>query len=150
MEETTDLDSRKTIAVLPPSAPPLGGAMEPAITPAGYEARSGSAGSVEQLPLKNGRADGRTSSSSSAGRGAAELVGVARRSTPAKCAPGAPPLVLKKVISQATRGGYGRTGRPIDLLCNHFAVKLTNMGDVYHYNVTYLADRLLMSFAIRS
>ncbi|KAH8968725.1 hypothetical protein BDL97_03G144100 [Sphagnum fallax] len=119
MEETTDLDSRKTIAVLPPPAPPLGGAMEPAITPAGYEARSGSAGSVEQLPLKNGRADG-----------------VARRSTPAKCAPGAPPPVLKKVLSQATRGGYGRTGRPIDLLCNHFAVKLTNMADVYHYNVT--------------
>ncbi|CAK9271093.1 unnamed protein product [Sphagnum jensenii] len=136
MEETTDLDSRKTIAVLPPPAPPLGGAMETAITPAGYEARPGSAGSVEQLPLKNGRADGRTSSSSSAGRAAAELVGVARRSTPAKRAPGAPPPVLKKVISQATRGGYGRTGRPIDLLCNHFAVKLTNMADVYHYNVT--------------
>ncbi|KAH9569552.1 hypothetical protein CY35_03G139300 [Sphagnum magellanicum] len=134
MEETTDLESAS--AVLPPLAPPLDGAMEPAITPAGYKARPVSAGSVEQLPLKNGRADGRNSSSSSAGRAAAELVGVARRSTPAKCAPGAPPPVLKKVLSQATRGGYGRTGRPIDLLCNHFAVKLTNMADVYHYNVT--------------
>jgi hypothetical protein len=66
------------------------------------------------------------------------------------CAAGAPPPVLKKVLSQATRGRYGRTGRPIDLLCNHFAVKVTNMADVYHYNVTYLADRLLMSFAIHS
>ncbi|CAK9867455.1 unnamed protein product [Sphagnum jensenii] len=47
-----------------------------------------------------------------------------------------PPAEKKKVVLQAARAGYGRAGRPAQLLCNHFAVKLTNVTDVYHYNVT--------------
>jgi len=94
-----------------------------------------------------------------AGAASAEVVGghAARSSSrgargggPPGSAP--PPAVRKKVlVPQATRDqGYGRIGRPVELLCNHFAVKLTNMTDIYHYNVTYLSRALFVSELIRN
>ncbi len=106
----------------------------------------GLAGVIEQLP--GTLAWNMSSSSRSAGAPSAEVVGGhaarcssrgARGCGPPGSAP--PPAVRMKVlIPQATRDqGYGRIGRPVELLCNHFAVKLTNITDIYHYNVTYLS-----------
>jgi hypothetical protein len=105
----------------------------------------GLAGVIEQLP--GTLAWNMSSSSRSAGAPSAEVVGGhaarcssrgARGCGPPGSAP--PPAVRMKVlIPQATRDqGYGRIGRPVELLCNHFAVKLTNITDIYHYNTYHI------------
>ena len=38
----------------------------------------------------------------------------------------------------ALRPGFGRNGRPVALYANHFAVKLLNSEDFYHYNASCL------------
>jgi hypothetical protein len=139
--------SLETIAALPP---PLAVALD-------EELGGGLAGVIEQLPGTH--AWHMNSSSRSAGAPSAEVVGGhaarfssrgARGCGPPGSAP--PPAVRKKVlVPQATRDqGYGRIARPVELLCNHFAVKLTNMTDIYHYNVTYHSTALFVSDLIRN
>jgi hypothetical protein len=114
------------------------------------EAPGGRAG-VEQSPVTHGWQSPRGwphSSGSSACASTDQVVGdhAARRSSrgardgsPTGSAP--PPAVrIKKVlVTQATRDqGYGRIGRLVELLCNHFPVKLTNITDVYQYHGMYL------------
>lgn len=42
----------------------------------------------------------------------------------------------------ALRPGFGRIGRPVALFANHFAVKLLNSEDFYHYNASCLPSFL--------
>jgi len=114
------------------------------------EAPGGPAG-VEPSPVTNGWQSPRgwphISGSSAAGASADEVLGdhAARRSSRgarggSPTGSATPPAVRKKVVvPRDTRDqGYGTIGRPVELLCNHFPVKLTNMTDVYQYHVTYL------------
>ncbi|CAM6027262.1 unnamed protein product [Sphagnum balticum] len=131
------LDSSHSLEAIAALPPPLAVALD-------EELGGGLAGVIEQLP--GTLAWHMNSSSRSAGAASAEVdVGGhaarcssrgARGGGPPGSAP--PPAVRKKVlVPQATRDqGYGRIGRPVELLCNHFAVKLMNMTDIYHYNVT--------------
>jgi hypothetical protein len=117
--EVKDLDSPGE--TLPPPPPLEGSSVEPVRAP-GYVPPAG-------------RSEGGLSSGSSAGGASAGGgEGPPRSSAQGKGSSG-PPAEKKKVVLQAARAGYGRAGRPAQLLCNHFAVKLTNVTDVYHYNV---------------
>lgn len=120
--EVKDLDSPEVTETLPPPSPLEGSSVEPVRAP-GYVAPAG-------------RSEGGQSSGSSAGGGASAGGGEGpRRSSAQGKGSSGPPAEKKKVVLQAARAGYGRVGRPAQLLCNHFAVKLTNVTDVYHYNV---------------
>lgn len=37
----------------------------------------------------------------------------------------------------ASRPGFGRKGRPVELSVNHFEARLTKLDDVFHYNVRF-------------
>lgn len=37
---------------------------------------------------------------------------------------------------KASRPGFGKAGRPVELAVNHFKARLVKWDDVYHYNVS--------------
>ena len=98
-----------TALELPPPPPlPTGGDFQPAVAPGFKDEHPGG------------------TSSDAGGRGYQEILPKTAYRLP------------ERDTQVALRPGFGRNGRPVALYANHFAVKLLNSEDFYHYNASCL------------
>lgn len=102
-------DAEFTALELPPPPPlPTGGDFQPAVAPGFKDEHPGGP------------------SSDAGGRGYQEIMPKTAYRLP------------ERDTQVALRPGFGRNGRPVALYANHFAVKLLNSEDFYHYNASCL------------